>query len=91
LIENRADPEISRFFHLAVDKRPAEELFDIQKDPACLNNLAAKAEFEEIRGQLSAQLEKHLAATGDPRVVGDGDIYESYIRYSPIRKFPQPQ
>jgi len=91
LIENRADPQISRFFHLAVDKRPAEELFDIQKDPACLNNLAAKAEFEEIRGQLSAQLEKHLAATGDPRVVGDGDIYESYIRYSPIRKFPRPQ
>jgi N-sulfoglucosamine sulfohydrolase len=27
-------------------------------------------------------------ATGDPRVTGKGDIYEGYIRYSPIRQFP---
>ena len=43
--------EISRFFHLAVDKRPAEELFDIQKDPGCLHNLAAQAEYEEVRAR----------------------------------------
>jgi N-sulfoglucosamine sulfohydrolase len=91
LVEKRDDPEISRFFHLAVDKRPAEELFDIQKDPGCLHNLAAQAEYEEVRARLSAQLEKYLTETEDPRMLGNGDIWETYKRYSPIRKFPPPQ
>jgi uncharacterized sulfatase len=29
--------------------------------------------------------------TEDPRVTGNGDIYEEYIRYSPIRNFPVPE
>jgi uncharacterized sulfatase len=91
LVEKRDDPQIRRFFHLAVDKRPAEELFDIQKDPGCLNNLAGQAGHEEVRGQLSTQLEKYLTETEDPRMLGNGDVWESYPRYSPIRKFPPPQ
>jgi uncharacterized sulfatase len=91
LIEKRDDPHISRFFHLAVDKRPGEELFDIQNDPGCLSNLAGQADFESIRAELSARLEKVLTETGDPRMLGNGDVYESYIRYSPIRKFPPPR
>jgi hypothetical protein len=30
LVENRDDPKIKPYFHLAVDKRPAEELYDIR-------------------------------------------------------------
>ncbi|MPY91076.1 MAG: sulfatase-like hydrolase/transferase, partial [Luteitalea sp.] len=40
LVENRAHPQHGRYLGLSVDKRPAEELFDIQKDPSCLDNLA---------------------------------------------------
>lgn len=28
--------------------------------------------------------------TGDPRILGVGDIFETYKRYSPIREFPAP-
>jgi uncharacterized sulfatase len=91
LVDRRDDPQISRFFHLAVDKRPAEELFDIQQDPGCLNNLAGQAEHEEVRARLSTQLEKYLTETQDPRMLGNGEVWESYTRYSPIRKFPPPQ
>jgi len=29
--------------------------------------------------------------TEDPRVTGNGDVYETYKRYSQIRKFPEPK
>jgi len=91
LIENRLDDELKRFFDLAVGKRPAEELFDVMKDPGCLDNLAEKSEFDEIRARLGKQLEDYLKESGDPRALGKGQIFEDYKRYSPIRKFPPPR
>ena len=70
--------------------RPAEELFDIVKDPGCLNNLATDPAFAKVKEMLSRQLMDYLRRTGDPRVVGNGDIWETYPRYSHIRKFPPP-
>jgi uncharacterized sulfatase len=90
LVENRTDGELRRFLDLAVGKRPAEELFDVTKDPGCLENLAGKSEFEEIRAVLGKQLESYLKESGDPRAHGKGHIFEDYRRYSPIRKFPPP-
>jgi len=90
LIENRDDEEIGKFFHLAVDRRPRYELFDIQKDPACLNNLA-DAE-NDLRNRLVAELTEQLHSNGDPRVVDEdgGEVWESYKRFSRLRKFPKP-
>ena len=87
---HRNDPEVRKYFELAVGKRPAEELYDITKDPGCLENLAAKDDHKEILADLRKQLEDHLKETKDPRVMGNGDIWETYIRYSPIRTFPVP-
>jgi hypothetical protein len=85
------DPVLGRFLQFAVAKRPPEELFDIVKDPGCLTNLAGEAAFAKTKADLSNQLTHYLKQTGDSRVVGDGDIWESYPRYSPIRKFPPPE
>jgi uncharacterized sulfatase len=90
LVESRDDPKFAPFLHLAVDLRPGEELFDIQRDPACLNNLAENPEFAKVRGELKTKLETYLRETGDPRILDGGDIFETYQRYSPIRKFPEP-
>jgi uncharacterized sulfatase len=90
LIANASRPAIGRYLDLAVAKRPAEELFDIIKDPGCLNNLAAKPEFASTRTKLSAQLEDYLRKTGDARVLDGGEIWETYQRYSPVRDFPKP-
>jgi uncharacterized sulfatase len=90
MLENRMDPDVRPFFIMAVGKRPAEEFFDIENDPYCLVNLAEDPDFKdellEHRGALGAYLMK----TNDPRVTGNGDIYETYVRYSHIRKFPRP-
>ncbi len=90
LIENRADPEIGKYFRWAVGKRPGEELFDIKRDPGCLENLAGNADFEDQRAELAMVLETELKRTGDARVSGNGDVWEGYKRYSPIRDFPEP-
>ena len=66
------------FFSLAFGKRPKEELYDITADPECLNNLAGDGEYDEIRVTLRNDLERELRATGDPRIQGNGDVFDSY-------------
>ncbi len=90
LTEGAEDPEIRKFLKLAVDHRPAEELFDIASDPDCINNLATSEDHAAIKKKLSEQLEEFLRKTGDPRILDGGDIFESYKRYSRVRKFPKP-
>jgi N-sulfoglucosamine sulfohydrolase len=90
LVEKCENPAIGKYLQLAVAKRPAEELFDITRDPGCLKNLAVDPSFAKAKQELSRQLLNYLKKTGDPRVIGSGDIWESYPRYSPIRKFPPP-
>ena len=90
LIENRNHQKYKPFFHLSVNKRPGEELFNIKKDPSCLNNLALDPEFLKITQKYRIEMNKFLKATGDPRANGNGDIWESYKRYSRMRSFPRP-
>jgi uncharacterized sulfatase len=90
LIAHRDDPAVARFLHLAVDKRPAEELYDIRADPGCLDNLAAHPAHAAVLAGLRERLMDYLAQTGDPRVTGRGDVWETYPRYSPLRWFPTP-
>ena len=89
LIENRDDTRIRPFFELAVALRPAEELFDIRKDPGCLHNLADDPAYRKTKEKLWGILSSELKRTGDPRIEGS-DIFESYQRYSSIRYFPIP-
>ncbi|CAN5278804.1 sulfatase [soil metagenome] len=90
LVEHIDDPEINKYLLLAVGKRPEEEFFNIKNDPDCLQNLAEDPAYLEALLQHRQQLGGYLMETEDPRVTGKGDIYESYIRYSPIRSFPEP-
>ena len=87
LLENKDNKKIKKYFELAVAKRPSEELFNIKKDPACFNNLAEKDEFKAIAKKLRTELESALTEQGDPRMLGYGDVIESYPRYSRMRKF----
>ncbi|MEZ5038456.1 MAG: sulfatase [Saprospiraceae bacterium] len=75
------------YFQLAVGKRPTEELFDIKKDPGCTQNLAKEESLKAIKETLKSELMTQLAMQGDPRVLGDGDIFESYPRFASMRAF----
>jgi uncharacterized sulfatase len=90
LTAHHADPAVARFLTLAVARRPAEELFDVVADPGCLTNLAADPKHAAAKRDLAARLDRYLRESGDPRATGNGDVWETYRRYSPIRKFPPP-
>lgn len=68
----------ARLFALTFNKRPAEELYDLKKDPDQLNNLAGNRRYAEIQQQLRQQLMNELKKTGDPRVKGGEKVFESY-------------
>ncbi len=93
MIANREKPEVKRLFQAAVGMRPAEELYDVTRDPACLENLAETAEFKNIKDDLAKRLREYLQSTGDLRET-DPDaahVWETYPRISSLRWFPVPQ
>jgi len=81
LIEHRDDPAVKRLFDLAVAKRPAEELYDLRQDPNQLNNVAANSSYAKVKQELAARLTAELKATRDPRLVGNGDVFDTYPYY----------
>ena len=48
--------------------RPAEELYDVEKDPHCLINLADRPQYGAQKAELSARLDAWMAAQGDKGV-----------------------
>lgn len=91
LVKNRDMEEVAPFLHAAVDHRPAEELFRVADDPGCLKNLADDPAFAEIKAAHARQMTAYLTKTGDPRLCGQGEIFETYPRLrGGIRTFPKP-
>lgn len=92
LIRNQDDPAYAELVSLAVEKRPAEELYDIVKDPACLVNLAQDTAYTNEVLDLRYRLGGYLMQTSDPRAIGNGEsIFERYPRLAgPNRQFPMP-
>ncbi len=66
------------YYKITYAKKGAEELYDIDADPHCLNNLADDGQFAETKKRLWVQLQKDLTEQGDPRMLGYGDIIDSY-------------
>lgn len=63
-------------FDYAFGRRPRQELYDIQADPHCLQNIANLPTQARMREQLHQRLMRELRSTGDPRVK-DEVMFES--------------
>jgi uncharacterized sulfatase len=91
IIENMNDEKIRPYFDHAHAKRPEFEFFDIKSDPWCLNNLSGTPEYKETERELKEALLEELYRSEDPRITGpEKGIFDTYIRYSPMREFPKP-
>lgn len=91
MIKHKDEPAVADFLSLSVDHRPAYQLYDIQKDPGCRTNLVGAPSHVAVASELEAKLNEYLQASGDPRMNGTGDVWDDYIRYSKMRKFPKPE
>lgn len=91
MMAQRDNPEVSPFLDHAVAKRPEFELYDIHRDPGCMQNLVDKAEMQTIKESLIEDLMAYLKKTDDPRLDPTRQhSFESHRRYAHMREFPAP-
>jgi len=90
LLAHKDEPEIKPLYDLAFEKRPAEELYDLRKDPDQMNNVANSPEYKERKEELLNALARYLRNTDDPRTTG-GDLVWERGKYYEERDFkPKP-
>lgn len=85
---HRDEPAIRPFYALAFDKRPAEELYDLSRDPDQRANLSNDPKHADAKQKLSARLTSELKATGDPRVLGGGEQFDRYPYHGGVPEWP---
>jgi uncharacterized sulfatase len=79
LVAHRNDPSMKNFIQYAWGKRPAEELYDLAKDPHQMTNIANDPSYAETLVKLRNQLMTELKAKGDPRL--DDDAFDQAPRH----------
>jgi len=78
ILNRRDEPEMARFFRLSFEKRPAEELYDLVKDPGELNNVADQPSYAAAKRRLRSTLDRWMKETSDPRAASEDDPWDRY-------------
>ena len=81
MMANREEDDVKMLFEKAFLKRPGEELYDLEKDPYQLQNLAEEKSYETIKMSLKEDLIKYLIATKDPRATGQPVMWDNQMYY----------
>lgn len=67
------------FWDLSFGKRASEEeFFNVKNDPDCMNNLADDSNLLDLKVSMKNRMETILREQEDPRMFGNGDIFNSY-------------
>lgn len=70
ILERLNDPKIRPYYLRAFGRRPAEELYDMEKDPDQLHNLALDPKLAATKEELAKRMKAYLKQYGDPRQEG---------------------
>jgi len=79
VLESRKDATTRTYWELSFGKRNVEELYHIESDRECINNLADDPQYSELKTGLKEQLFNELKEQGDPRMFGDGHVFDEYL------------
>ena len=82
LAARRGNPA-DRFWALCFGRRPGVEFYDLRSDPDCLQNLALQPTTEKQRSAFKTALYAELKAQADPRMFGQGDVFDHYVHSNP--------
>ncbi len=83
LLNARRCGQDTGLWQLSFGKRPAEELYRIAGDRECLHDLAGDPAHAERKERMKRLLLEELRRQQDPRVCGDGDVFDRYPFYKP--------
>lgn len=78
ILERGRQDRSDTFWRLNFAPFPAEELYDLTRDPDNVRNLAADPDYAALRTRLHDEMTARLTAQGDPRMAGRGDEFDRY-------------
>lgn len=79
LILNLRRERISElYWSLSFGLRGEEELYEISTDPECLKNLSGDPGYSNMKQELRRVLMRELREQSDPRIIGNGNIFDNY-------------
>lgn len=88
ILDARRKNPTDAFWKLNFGKRPAGELYDLTRDPDCVKNLTNDPAFVQRREKMHEQMTAELKAQGDPRMLGQGSVFDHYpIATEGVRNF----
>jgi N-sulfoglucosamine sulfohydrolase len=83
ILDHRDTAEGAKFFHIAFEKRPAEELYFLGDDPHQLHNVVQEPKYAATRKDLRRELEEWMTKTADPRATKDDDRWDGFTYFGP--------
>jgi arylsulfatase A-like enzyme len=72
-----------KFWALCFGLRPGEELYNLTEDPDAVNNLTGRPQATAIESALREQMIADLRQQGDPRMEGNGSLFDEYPHANP--------
>jgi uncharacterized sulfatase len=80
ILARRSEPAMTPYFQAAFGKRPAEELYEVARDPGQMHNLAGKPQYAAVLARLRGDLDRWMTETQDPRAKGETDLWDLHRR-----------
>ena len=90
IVTNRKDPKVKPFFEHAYGKRPREELYDVNRDPDQMKNLAQDPAYAKTVRKLRSRLMNYLSDHNDPRLEDGGKFFETSPMTDAFRRPARP-
>jgi N-sulfoglucosamine sulfohydrolase len=87
ILDTRRKKGIMEYWQLNFVKRVAEEMYNVVEDPFCMNNLADDEAYAELKTELETEMTEQLTAQGDPRILGNGDIFDNYPYQGAVQNY----
>ncbi|WP_421798590.1 sulfatase [Haliscomenobacter sp.] len=81
MMDHAMEDNVRTFFQIGFDKRPREELYDVNADPFNVNNLAQYPKYQRLKKNLQLKLDIWMSQNEDPRWHGGGDEIDRYPTY----------
>ncbi|MCX6952043.1 MAG: sulfatase [Verrucomicrobia bacterium] len=66
------------FYDLSFGKRLPDELYDLQRDPQGVNNLAHDLAYGAKLAELRGRMQQLLKDDADPRILGEAAVFDTY-------------
>jgi len=74
VLDTQTVPDQKKYWDACFGKMPADQLFNLRQDPDCMSNLVKTVSITSFQQQLFNELKKQ----DDPRMSGNGHIFDEY-------------